>query len=104
MEFLGDFESGDAADGEAVRLIAVTIRANVSGAEAQVPWTSVGEKCRGPEAAVRTSNEESTTAPGEIARHHNRKRKAAESSGRKSAKNLERGGWFRKDIGVYIEQ
>ena len=37
--------------------------------------------------AVRTSIVETTTAPVENARHHNRKRKAAESSGRKSARN-----------------
>ena len=35
--------------------------------------------------AVRTSTAETTIDPVEIARHHNRKRKAAESSGRKDA-------------------
>ncbi|MBR2709921.1 hypothetical protein IKE72_02485 [Candidatus Saccharibacteria bacterium] len=52
---------------------------------------SVGVKRRCPEEAVRTSIVGVTTVPAEIARHYNRKREAAESSGRNEAKNLERG-------------
>ena len=77
--------SGDAAEGQAVRLSAATLRANVSGVEAQAERISICVVGRCPEEAVRTSSAEITTAPDEIARHHNRKREAAESSGRKSA-------------------
>ena len=48
----------------------------------------VGVRHRRPEVAARTPIAETTIDPDEIARHHNRKRKAAESSGRKDAKTL----------------
>ena len=80
---------GDAAEGKTVGFTVATLRGNVSGAEGQAARIRICVGGRRPEVAVRTSTAE-TTAPVEIARQHNRKRKAAESSGRKMQ---ERGIW-----------
>ena len=77
---------GDAAESKAAWLIVAILRGDVSGVEAQVARIGICVGGRRPEVAARTSNDEITTAPVEKARHHNRKREAAESSGRKGAR------------------